>query len=236
MPASIDKSVVARMHHQGQKFEILVDPEKALEFKRGGKVDLVEVLAMPSIYHDVRDTKRVSEQDLQKFFGTTDIFKISDKIIKNGELQLTTDQRRAMVEQRKKQIADIISKRGINPQNNLPHPVQRIVNAMEQSGINVDPFVDAELQVDKTVKEIKKLLPLAFQKVVVEIKIPSQFAGKCYTMIKGSGEMIKESWLDDGSLQVSLKILAGMQSDFFQKISNVTHGQFESKTVSRESA
>lgn len=235
MSASIDKSVVARMHHQGQKLEIMVDPDKALAFKRGAKVDMNDVLAMPTVYHDVRDTKKVAEQDLQKLFGTTDVFKIAERIIKNGELQLTTDQRRAMVEQRKTQVCDIISKRGINPQNNMPHPMQRITNALDQCGVNIDPFVDAELQVDKVIKEIKKILPIAFQKLVVEVKIPSQFAGKAYTVLKGSGEMLKENWLNDGSLQVNLKILAGIQADFFQKVSNLTHGQFESKIVSRES-
>jgi len=28
-----------------------------------------EILAFPGIYHDVRNTKRVPETDLQKFFG-----------------------------------------------------------------------------------------------------------------------------------------------------------------------
>ncbi len=235
MSASIDKSVVARWHYQGDKFEILVDPDKALLFKKGGKIDLNDVLAMPTVYHDVRNTKKVAEQDLQRIFGTVDVFKIADKIIRQGELQLTTEQRRVMVEQRRMQVADVIAKRGINPQNNLPHPTQRIVNAMDQCGVNVDPFVDAELQVDKIVKEIKKVLPIAFQKLVVELKIPSQFAGKAYAILKSSGELTKENWLGDGSLQVNMKILAGIQADFFQKVSNLTHGQFESKIVSRES-
>ena len=234
MTASIDKSVVARMHHEGQKFEIMVDPEKALLFKKGGKVDLGEVLAMPAVYHDVRDTKRVAETDLQKFFGTRDVFKIAERIIKNGELQLTTEQRRDMTEKKRIQVADLISKRGINPQNNLPHPPQRIMNAMEQVGVNIDPFVDAEMQIDKIIKDIKKVIPITFQKVVVEVKIPSQFAGKAYPILKNSGDMLKEDWLGDGSLRANVKMLAGIQADFFQKISNLTHGQFESKIVSRE--
>jgi ribosome maturation protein SDO1 len=234
MPVSIEKAVVARLHQKGQKFEILVDPDKALQFRKGVNLDLNEVLAIPSIFYDVRNTNRVSEEDLQKFFGTTDILKIAEKIIKNGELNLTTEQRRAMIEQKKNQIASIISKRGINPQNNLPHPPQRIINAMEQCGVNVDPFLDAELQVENVVKEIRKVLPITFQKLTVEIRIPAQFAGKVYNAIKSSGEIIKENWLNDGSLEVNLRILAGMQAEFFSKISNLTHGQFESKIISRE--
>lgn len=212
----------------------MVDPNKALELKKGMKINMDEILATPGIYRDVRNTERVSDQDLQKVFGTTDVFRIAEKIIKEGELQLTTEQRRQMVEQKRNQIASIISKKGINPQTNTPHPPQRILNAMDQAGVNIDPFVDAEMQIDKAVKAIRPILPLKFQKVTFQIKIPAQFAGKMYSTLKSSGTITNEQWLNDGSLQVNLEIMAGMQDELFQKISGVTHGQFESKVVKRE--
>jgi ribosome maturation protein SDO1 len=230
----VDKAVVSRLTVGGQKFEMLVDPSKALDFKKGTKIDMSEIIAFPGVYHDVRNTERVPESDLQKFFGTTDVMKIAEKIIKQGELQLTTEQRRQMVEQKKTQIAAIISKRGINPQTNTPHPPQRIMNAMDQAGINVDPFVDAEMQIDKVLKSIKTIIPIKFENVVLQVKIPAQFAGKSYNILKTSGSVLSEQWLNDGSLQVQVKILAGIQDEFFQKISGLTHGQFESKVVKRE--
>ena len=222
------------MHLSGQRFEILVDPNKALEFKKGTKVDMNDILAYPAIYHDVRNTDMVSEQDLQKIFGTADYKKIAEKIIKEGELQLTTEQRREMTNQKRMQIAAIISKRGINPQTNAPNPPQRILTAMDKAGVNVDPFVDAELQIDKVLKLIKPILPIKFQKALIQMKFPPQFAGKVYSDLKKSGEIKNEQWLNDGSLQVQIEILAGVQDEIFQKMSNVTHGQFESKVLKRE--
>ena len=230
----VDKAVIARLQHSGQRFEILVDPNKSLELKRGMKVSMDDILAYPAVYRDVRSTEMVPEQDLQKAFGTTDVAKIAEKIIKEGELQLTTEQRRQMVEQKRIQIADIISKRGINPQTNTPHPPQRITNVMNQAGVNVDPFMDAELQVDKVLKSIKTILPIRFQKVTLQIKIPSQFSGSAYSVIKKIGTISNEQWLGDGSLQVNIEILAGVQDEFFQKLSSLTHGSFESKVVKRE--
>ena len=195
-----------------------------------------EIMAYPVIYRDVRTTESVSESELQKFFGTRDIFKIAERILREGELQLTTEQRREMVEQKRNQIAAIIAKRGVNPQTNTPHPPQRILNVMQQSGANIDPFVDAELQVDKIVKEIKKLLPIKFQKVFLQLKFPPQFAGKIYSVLKSAGIVQKEQWLNDGSLQVELEILAGVQDEFFEKVSSSTHGNFESKVLKREDA
>ena len=236
MTVGIDKAVISRLHFSGKKFEILVDPNKALEFKKGVKIEMSEILAYPTIYKDVRNTECFPESDLQKTFGTTDVFKIAEKIIKEGELQLTTEQRRQMVEQKKTQIISIIAKKSINPQTNAPHPPQRILNAMDKVGVNVDPFIDAELQIDKVLKEIKPILPITFQKITLQIKIPAQFAGKSYSLLKGFGTIVSEQWLNDGSLQVSLQILAGVQDEMFQKISGLTHGNYESKTLKREDA
>ena len=226
--------MVARLQHSGQRFEILVDPQKALSFKMGTNIAMEDILAYPAVYKDARSTDTVPEGDLQKAFGTTDIFKIAEKIIKEGELQFTTEQRRQMVEQKKIQIVSIISRKGINPQTNAPHPPQRIMNAMDEAGINVDPFVNAELQIDKILKELKKILPIKFQKVVLQIKIPAQFSGNAYAVVKGAGTVQSEQWLNDGSLQLAVEILAGIQDDLFQKLSSLTHGNFESKVVKKE--
>jgi ribosome maturation protein SDO1 len=233
LAVDIDKAVIARLQSSGQKFEILVDPEKALEFKRGKKIKMDEILAYPAIYRDVRSTDAVPLETLQKVFGTTDIFRVTEKIIEQGELQLTTEQKRKMIEQKKNQIATIISRRGINPQTNTPHPPQRILSTIEKTGVSIDPFLDAELQVEKVLKEIKVLLPIKFQKVVLQIKIPVQFSGKSYSILKSSGTILQEQWLGDGSLQVQIEILAGMQDELFQKISSLTHGNFESKILKR---
>lgn len=235
MSVSLDKAVTSRLTVSGQKFEILVDPNKALEFRKGVNTDMNGILAYPAIYRDVRTTDMVPEKDLQKTFGTTDVLKIAAKILKEGELQLTTEQRRQMVEQKKNQIATLISKRGINPQTNTPHPPQRILNAMDQSGINIDPLVDAELQMDKVVKGIKTILPIKFEKVVLQIKVSPQFSGRIHPILKSAGNIQNEQWLNDGSLQVTIEILAGVQEELFQKISSLTHGSFESKVIKKES-
>ncbi len=233
LSVDVDKAVVCRLKRSGQKFEILVDSKKALEFKKGAKIELNDILAYPSIYKDVSSTDVVAEKNLQKVFGTTDVTKVSEKILRDGELQLTTEQRREMVEQKQKQIAEIISKRGINPQTKSPHPMQRITNAMEKAGIKVDPFRDAELQVDAVVKALKVLLPISFQRVTIAIRVQPQYAGRVYSILKGIGTINKEQWLNDGSLHVEIEILAGMQEDLFDKMAKLTHGNFESKIIKR---
>lgn len=233
MVVGIDKAVVSRLTISGEKFEVLVDPKLAFEFKKGKNMDVREILAVPEILKDARSAERAKEEDLKKFFGTIDVFKIAERIIKEGEFRLTTEQRRELIEEKKIQIANIISKKGINPQTNTPHPPQRILNVMEQVGVNVDPFIEAENQVDRVIDSIKKVLPIKFQKVLIQVKIPPQFAGKVYSILK-LGKIVGERWLNDGSLQADIEILGGLQDEFFQKISSLTHGNFESKILKRE--
>jgi ribosome maturation protein SDO1 len=233
LSVSLEKAVTAKYSSGGQKFEILVDADKSLELKKGKPINIIDVLAYPAVYKDVRTSEIVPTTDLQKVFGTTDIYKIAEKIIKEGEVQLTTEQRRNMVEQKKNQIASIIAKRGINPQTNTPHPVQRILTAMDQKSVSVDPFTDAELQIDKVVNVIKVLLPIKFQKVTIEVKIPMQYSGKIHSVLKESGTIRQEQWLSD-SLKLNMEILAGLQDDLTQKIAGLTHGDFELKVIKRE--
>ena len=233
LSVSVDKAVIVRYETQGHKFEILVDPRKAWEIKKGNKVQMDEVLAYPAVYKDARAPEMAAEKDLQKVFGTTDVFTIAEQIIKRGDFRLTTEQRREMLEQKKNQIANIISKKGINPQTNTPHPPQRILNAMQQVGVNVDPFLDAELQVEKVLKAIKQIIPIKFEKVLIRLKFGPQFAGRVYSIIKKAGEIKKEDWLTDGSLQVEAEIFAGAQDELFKKLADLTHGQFESKLLRR---
>ncbi len=116
----VDKAVVSRLKKSGKDFEVLVDPIKALEFKKGKQINLDEIIAYPGIYHDVRRGDAIPNSELQVNFGTTDIYQITKKILMEGELQFTTEQRRKFVEDKTKEIVDIISRRGINPQTNTP--------------------------------------------------------------------------------------------------------------------
>ncbi len=234
MPVSIEKAVVARLWYKGERFEILVDPEKALEIRRGKEVgDISDVLAIPEVYKDARKAERIPEEELQKAFGTTDIAEIAKRIIRKGEIQLTSEQRKEMIESKKQQIASIISKRGINPQTGLPHPPQRVLKAMEQVGVAIDPFEDAEAQVERVVKAISSVLPISFQKVKFEIRVPAAYAGRAYSVLKNTCESVEEKWLEDGSLEARVEVLGGMQEELFQKLASATHGDFVSKKLEK---
>ena len=234
MAIGVDKAVTGRLKVNGQKFEILVDPDGALKLKRGEPVKVADILAYPVIYKDTSTSEEASQSDVQTAFGTNDPLKAAERIILKGEIQLTTEQRRTMTEQKKNQIAALISKKGINPQTNTPHPPQRIIGVMDQVGAKVDPFQDAESQIDGIVSMIKTVIPIKFEKMVLQVKVPPQHAGRAFPAIKSSGTLKGEKWLDDGSLQAEVEILAGVQEEFLKKLADATKGEYESKIIKTE--
>src|SRR6267378_3053283 len=131
-----DKFTTARLSRGQDRFEILVKPQPALDFKLGKPIPISEVLMIEEVYSDSGKGTRASEEKLQKNFGTTDAVKVAEEIMKTGELQLTTEQRRQLIDEKRRQIISIISRNAIDPRSGAPHPPLR----MEQMRIAVKVF------------------------------------------------------------------------------------------------
>jgi ribosome maturation protein SDO1 len=105
-----DKFTVVRLTLDGDRFELLVKPDPALEYKLGKRSDLSSVLVSDEIYSDANKGSRASGEKLIKHFKTADQSEIARQILARGELNLTTDQRRKMVEEKRRQIVQYINK------------------------------------------------------------------------------------------------------------------------------
>jgi len=206
------------------KFEILVKPDLALEYKLGKRNDLSSILISEEIYSDANKGSRVSADKLNKHFKTTNSNEIIKQILSKGELNLTTDQRRKMVEEKRKQIIQYINKNFVDPKTKLPHPIQRIENALEDIRVTIDPFKKPEDQVKSVVDSLRKILPLASETVQLTITIPKVYSSNSYSFIKSSGYLNSEEWLSDGSLKVRIEINAGMKGTFLDRIGSLTKG------------
>jgi len=223
--------VVARLEIKGHKFEVLVVPDLALKVKEGKNVDMREVLVGEIVYKDARKGLKASEELIKKIFGTTDPYTVAKEIIKRGELQLTAEQRRRMIEQKKKQIIAFISRNAIDPKTGLPHPPSRIEKAMEEAKVGVDPYKDVESQALQIVKAISRILPIKIAKALMQVKIPPKYSGKAYSQLQRLGEVKKTQWLSDGSLYAEIEIPAGLQQEFIDKINAITKGEAEVKVL-----
>lgn len=227
-----EKFTVARLTKDNEHFEILVKPQKALDYRNGKISGITDVLAAEMIFSDANKGTKVSEEVMRNAFGTVDPLKIADTILKKGTLQLTTDQRRKMVEDKRKQIVDFISRQAVDPKTNLPHPPLRIENAMEQIRYPIDPYKPVEEQAKDIVKLLRPILPLKIEQVTVAIKVPAQHASRAYGAIKSFGTIKREEWRSDGSWYGEIEMPAGSYASVLNKLGDVTKGSGEAKIIS----
>ncbi len=227
---NVDEAVIARLKKNGKDFEILVDCDKALEFKKGkGNVD--DVVAVDSIFKDVKKGEHAKEHDLQEIFNTTDFKKIAEIIIKEGEIQVTKEHMGKEREEKFKKIVGIIHRNAVDPKTGLPHPPLRIENAMKEAKVNIDDTKTAEQQVENILEKLRPIIPVKFELHELELIIPNKYAGSSYHVLKKYGKLLKENWLGNGDLKVLIEIPGGIQDDFFSELNKVCHGEVESKQV-----
>jgi len=228
--SNLEHSITAHMDISGERFEVVVDPDLSYSYRTGQKKELNNVLVVEEIFKNFRNGERHTSSALQKAFGTTDVYAIADRIIKNGDLQLTTEQKRKMLVEKKKQIIAILMRECIDPRTGAPHTQMRLEQALEESRVHIDGFKDAHEQLEDVIKAMRPIIPMKFEHVKVAAKVPPAYAQRIYGMLKGYG-IQREEWAKDGSLIVVIEIPAGVQGEFYERLNKATAGSAETKLV-----
>ncbi|MHA1642151.1 MAG: ribosome assembly factor SBDS [Promethearchaeota archaeon] len=249
--------IIGRIQKEGRTFEMLMDPEKAWEAKKiirdeinkrlksgneKSRLTVNEVINHPQIqldlifesftvFEDLRRGKRATTGDMEAVFNTTDGRIIGAHILLEGDIQWTKAQREEERAKKLKQIISIIAKNAINPQNNKPHPYQRIEKAIEEAKVKIDVMKSAEEQVDDVVKALRAIIPIKMEQVEMAIKIPSTFTAKGYHIVAQMAQIKKEEWQTDGSWVAVINLPAGLQMELLDKLNKLTHGRVQTKLL-----
>jgi len=226
-----ERYTIARITQDGEHFEILTKPEPALDYKLGKTITIPQILVTETIFTDAGKGSKASEEKLQQVFKTTDPLKIAAIILKKGDLQLTTDQRKQLVEDKRKQIVLFISRECIDPKTNLPHPPVRIEQAMKEIHFSIDPHKSPEEQSKEIIKLLRPIIPLKMEKIMVDIHSPPEHASKVYGTVKGYGTLKRDQWQADGSWSATVEMSAGLYGPLLDKLGKMTRGNIEAKLV-----
>jgi ribosome maturation protein SDO1 len=213
--------IEARIKVKGKHFEIHVDLDKAVEFKKGKNVLAQEFMDAPIIFSDIKKGLRVSSDELIAAFGTSDAFEIGKKIVKDGEILLPTEYRNKEQDTKRKQIVDWISKNAIDPASGRPHTPTRIEDALTKAGVNITNQPVNE-QITKIIEQLRPIIPIRIENKKLRIKIPSIYTGQVYGLVNTYKE--KEEWLSNGDLSCTINLPVGLQMDFYDKLNAITHG------------
>lgn len=228
---SLDDAVIARLKKGEEHFEILVDPYAASDFLDGKDIDLIQNLAIDAIFKNAKKGTHASEESLEKHFQTTKVDEVAEIIIKKGDIQLTTEQRHKMQKNKRNRIIEQIARNAMDPKTKSPHPRQRIELAMEEAGVHVDAFKPVREQVKTILEKLKPIIPISMDQVRISVKIPAEHIGKAYGTARNYGVLEREDWQSDGSWVGIVRIPAGMQTDFYDKLNDVTKGNVSTKIL-----
>lgn len=222
----------ARFKKNGKNFEIIVDMEKAIKFKKEESND-GDFLEIDKIFNDSKKGFNASSKDLEDAFGTEDIKIISETIVKNGEILTNQDYRDEEKEKKFKQIVEFLSSNAIDPQTKNPHTPARIESGLKQLNINIrkEPI---ENQIKEIVEKLNTIFPIKIKTKKVKILVPAMYTGKIYNLINNYKE--KEKWLDNGDLEVIASIPSGnILFSFYEKLNSETHGSVLTEEIENES-
>ena len=219
-----DKVTVVRYSFSGDKFELLVKPDPAFDYKLGKISDISKILVSDEIYTDSNKGNRATNEKLNQVFKTQDSMKIAEIIMKKGELNLTTEQRKKMTSEKRKQLVTFIAKTYVDPRSHLPHPPLRIEQAMDDGRVTVDPFKNADEQVKDVVEKLRPIIPLKSENLILEISVPAQFVAQSYTVLKSTGTLKKEDWQPNGALKAILEIPAAARPNVIDRLGSITKG------------
>ncbi|MDC0187348.1 ribosome assembly factor SBDS [Candidatus Nitrosopelagicus sp.] len=220
----MDKVTIVRYSYASEKFEILVKPDPAFDYKLGKISEISKILVSDEIYTDSGKGTRASNELLIKVFKTEDTSKIAEIMMQKGELNLNTEQRKKMTTDKRKQIITFIAKTYVDPKTHLPHPPLRIEQAMIDGRVSVDPFKNPDEQIKDIVEKLRPIIPLKTENLTLEISVPAQFVAQSYTVLKSTGSLKKEDWQPNGSLKAILEIPAAARPNVIDRLGAITKG------------
>ncbi|MCX6651134.1 MAG: ribosome assembly factor SBDS [Methanomassiliicoccales archaeon] len=227
----LEEAIVARLESHGETFEVLIDPKVVNHLKEGKEVDLIDYMVIDEIFKNAHKGTKASEDKMKEAFGTIDAVEIAKVIILKGEVQLTAQQRKEMLESKRLQIIATIARNAINPQTGGPHTPARIEMAMEEAKVHIDAFKPVDLQVQHVLDKLRPLIPIRFDKVRIAVRLKADEYGRCYEDMTEMGKITKEEWQKNGDWIGVVEIPAGMRDDLFNRLNHKTHGTAETKQL-----
>jgi len=209
----------ARLKRNGMDFEVLVDLDDALKFRKGQSDYLI--VDGDRVFSNIKRGDVAAKNDLEIAFKTTDPNEIGKIIVKSGEVLIDQDHRDEDRERKVKQVVDFLSKNAVDPQTGNPLTPDRIKSAIEQAHVAIKN-TPIDSQINEIMNRLSTVIPIKIETKRIKITIPAIQTGKAYGLVTQYKE--KENWLNDGSLEVVVSIPAGITLDFYDKLNSVTHG------------
>lgn len=158
MSSDRDRTVV-----KYRTFEVLCYPETLNDF-RSNKISQDKTLITPIIFKNSKTGDVANQTELQNTFNTTDKNQILSTILNKGKYNLSTNEQRQLIEQKRREIINYIHTNYLNPKTKppIPHSLALIETTLKEKSLKlkIDTNQTAESQFNKIRSKFIEILPL----------------------------------------------------------------------------
>ncbi|ORM39669.1 Ribosome maturation protein SBDS [Babesia sp. Xinjiang] len=160
-----------RLKIGGSRFEIACYKNKVLNWRSGVETDIQEVLQSPCIFTSITKGKLAKTDELLEVFGTKEIDTICKQILDKGEMQVSKEERKQMLQAMFKDVVTILSEVSINPKTGHPLTSSLIENTLKASAFSVTLKEPAKKQALKALAHLQQLYPNEIARSQMRLKI-----------------------------------------------------------------
>lgn len=217
----------------GNKFEIIIDPDKAVEIIRNGDIknieEVTEMLKAQEIFKNSKTGARANQKDIIETFGTDDVIEVAIFMLENGEVQLNSEYRKIIAEQRYSQLIFELNKICTDAQTGYPIPVSRIENALKEGKFSINLYQKQEDQIKEALTCLSNQLNISYGTVEIEITVSSENIKLLKNAIPQIINEAKHNWLSDGFLQLKINLPKGKLNAVKNKINSINNKEIKIK-------
>merc|ERR1712228_497286 len=208
------------------KFEVLTKKGSVAKY-RAQRLGLQHVLLIDTIYSKCSQGKVAKSTDLKRVFGTADFMQCACQILENGDLSLSSSERKAKNDAKKHEIVYYINKNYINPLSKCPHPSARILSCMDECNIKINATKSTKTQSLNAINKMSGKLFFAKAAALnislsIKYKYDINKIGQLINRISG-GSSYQQKWNEKGCVFVMELSKADLE-DLGNKLNKLTNG------------
>jgi len=173
---------IVKLKQGNNSYEIVTQRGKVTEYRQGIETDVNNVLTSDTVFFDARKGNVASEDMVKNAFNLDSIKACLVHLLKNGTLEKSTEERKAEMDQKTKEICYYINQNYVEPKTKLPHPIERLRQCMSDVNYRVDVTVDTKRQAEAAVKKMRGTLMFTelealSGKLTVHVSLANQVEG-----------------------------------------------------------
>lgn len=175
---------VVRFGKKGKRLEIACYKNKVVAFRGGLECSLAEVLQIERVFSNVSRGQYASLEEIQELLGEEfDEAKAVLFILKNGELQVGSQERCEENEELLKEICTIITEKCVHRETRRPLPLQFVEATVQSQGFSVKLDQPAKKQALQFMRVLIDKQPIPIARAPMKLRCvsssPAQFLALC---------------------------------------------------------